>query len=309
MTPLTVASVRKAFGSVVALDGASFDLAEGELLALLGPNGAGKTTLIRAIAGRVRLDGGDIRVFGQRVLAGASSPALGIVPQEVALYPLLTARENLHAFGRFYGLSGAVLRGRIDWTLRCVGLTDRADEPVKRFSGGMRRRLNIGCGIVHRPRVLLLDEPTVGVDPQSRDSIYEMLGELAASGVSLLLTTHHLEEAEARCSRTVIIDHGRVIASGTLAELIARTIGPHRVVTLRLDRPLPAAGADSSAYGLEAVPPDGREVRTRLRDVAAELPPLLARVREAGCAVEDVEVRGPSLQAVFIHLTGRELRE
>ena len=169
----------------------------------------------------------------------------------------------------------------------------------------MRRRLNIACGIVHRPRVVLLDEPTVGVDPQSRDHIYDVLAELRSSAVSLLLTTHHLEEAEARCSRTVIIDHGKVIASGTLPELVDRTVGRHRMVTLRVDAPVD----EGSQNGIEVDREDPRVVRARLTDVGAELPPLLDRLRAAGRSVEDVDVRGPSLQAVFIHLTGRELRE
>ena len=176
----------------------------------------------------------------------------------------------------------------------------------------MKRRLNIACGVLHRPRIVLLDEPTVGVDPQSRDRIYDMLvGPRRARESSLLLTTHHLEEAEARCSRTVIIDHGRVIAEGTLAELVDRTVGRHRLVTLRLDQPLADVGRvarrDPTTASSDAG--DARQLRARLRDVASELPQLLDRVRQAGRAVEDVEVRGPSLQAVFIHLTGRELRE
>jgi ABC-2 type transport system ATP-binding protein len=178
---------------------------------------------------------------------------------------------------------------------------------VKQFSGGMKRRLNIACGLLHRPRIILLDEPTVGVDPQSRDRIYDMLGDLATGGVSLLLTTHHLEEAEARCSRTVIIDHGRVIAAGTLAELVDRTVGRHRLVSLKLDPP--PSGRDAAIPGADVDPREPRIVRARMRDVAAELPPLLERVRLAGRLVEDVDVRGPSLQSVFIHLTGRELRE
>ncbi len=305
MNVLTITNARKAFGPIAALDGASFGLGQGELLALLGPNGAGKTTLIRAIAGRVRLDAGEIRVF-DRVLDGRETPPeLGIVPQEIALYPSLTARENLDAFGRLNGLSGSDLAGRIDWALDKTGLADRASESVKQFSGGMRRRLNIACGVLHRPKIVLLDEPTVGVDPQSRDRIYDMLGDLAASGVSLLLTTHHLEEAEARCSRTVIIDHGKVIAAGTLPELVDQTVGRYRLVTLQLDEPLHA----ELAADVTTDETDRRIVRTQMRDVAVELPPLLARVRDAGRSVEDVEVRGPSLQAVFIHLTGRELRE
>jgi len=203
MNVLTVTDARKAFGQVTALDGASFELQAGELLALLGPNGAGKTTLIRAIAGRVRLDGGEVRVFGH-ALDGRHTPReIGIVPQEVSVYSLMTARENLDVFGSLHGLRGRDLHAQIDWALDRTGLADRAKEPVKQFSGGMRRRLNIACGVLHRPRIVLLDEPTVGVDPQSRDHIYDVLAGLRATGVSVLLTTHHLEEAEARCSRTV----------------------------------------------------------------------------------------------------------
>ena len=304
MNVLTVTNARKKFGSVVALDGASFELRQGELLALLGPNGAGKTTLIRAVAGRVRLDSGEIRIFDRVADGRRTPPELGIVPQEVALYPLLTARENLEAFGTLHGLSGADLTTQVDWALEQTGLADRAKESVKQFSGGMRRRLNIACGVLHRPRIVLLDEPTVGVDPQSRDRIYDMLAGLAQSGVSLLLTTHHLEEAEARCSRTVIIDHGRVIAAGTLAELVDRTVGKHRVVTLRVDAP-PA----SLPAGAEADADDPRLLRARVADVVRDLPALLAAVSAGGREILDVEVRGPSLQSVFIHLTGRELRE
>ena len=308
MNVLTVANVRKSFGSVKALDGASFELHQGELLALLGPNGAGKTTLIRAIAGRVRLEAGEIRLFERALGDGRTPRELGIVPQEIALYPLLTARENLDAFGRLQGLSGKTLHQQIDWALDRTGLADRASEPIKQFSGGMRRRLNIACGILHRPRVVLLDEPTAGVDPQSRERIYDVLAELAASGVSLLVTTHHLEEAEARCERTVIIDHGRVIASGTLTQLVDQTVGRHRLVTLRVNDPLPDTAIAASRQ-IEVDPADPRLIRTRMNDVAAELPPLLESVRQAGRSVDDVDVRGPSLQAVFIHLTGRELRE
>jgi linearmycin/streptolysin S transport system ATP-binding protein len=308
---LSIVDARKRFGEVVALDGATFDLREGELLALLGPNGAGKTTLIRAITGRVRLDGGEVQMFGRPLDGRSTPPELGIVPQEVAVYPLLTARENLQAFGSLHGLSGAILSRQVDWALERTGLSDRAREPIKQFSGGMRRRLNIACGILHRPRIVLLDEPTVGVDPQSRDRIYDVLTELARSGVSLLLTTHHLEEAEARCSRTVIIDHGKAIASGTLSELVDRTVGRYRLVTLRLDAPLDGQAnlARSTVDELTVDPEDARVVRARLGDVVSGLPPLLEAIRVAGRSVEDIEVRAPSLQSVFIHLTGRELRE
>jgi ABC-2 type transport system ATP-binding protein len=301
---LTVTGARKKFGTLVALDGATLTLREGEMLALLGPNGAGKTTLIRAISGRVQLDAGEVRLFGQP-LAGRKTPAaLGIVPQELAIYPSLTARENLQAFGRLQGLSAGDVAGQVKWALAAAALEDRADEPVKAFSGGMKRRLNIACGVMHRPRVVLLDEPTVGVDPQSRERIYDMLGDLMRSGVSLLLTTHHLEEAEARCSRTVIIDHGRIIAAGTLSELVDQTVGRHRIVTLRVNAPLAAVPA-----GVDVDAAEPRLLRARVADVARELPALLTAVSGQGRDVEDVEVRGPSLQSVFIHLTGRELRE
>jgi len=301
---LTVNGARKRFGDVVALDGATCSLREGELLALLGPNGAGKTTLIRAISGRVALDAGEIRLFGTPLSGTATPSELGIVPQELAIYPSLTARENLQAFGRLQGLSPRDVAERVKWALVVTALEDRADEPIKAFSGGMKRRLNIACGVIHRPRVVLLDEPTVGVDPQSRERIYDMLAELTRAGVSLLLTTHHLEEAEARCTRTVIIDHGKVIAAGTLSELVDRTVGRHRIVTLRLDAPVA-----SPPSGVEIAADDPRLLRARVTNVARELPGLLGALSAQGRDVEDVEVRGPSLQSVFIHLTGRELRE
>ncbi len=303
MTVLRVADARKAFGATRALDGVSLELGQGELLGLLGPNGAGKTTLVRALAGRVRLDGGTIELFGRRLSPADARDGLGVVPQELALYALLTARENLEVFGGFNGLSGAALRERVSWALEWTGLVERAREPIRRFSGGMRRRLNIACGVLHRPRVILLDEPTVGVDPQSRERIYDMLGRLRAEGVSLLLTTHQLEEAEARCERIVVLDHGRVIAAGTLAELVRDTIGARRTVTLRLDRAPAGPLAGLTDEG------GGRLWRGPVGDVDADLGALLARVRAAGATVEDLEVRRPTLQAVFLHLTGRELRE
>ncbi len=302
-TVLEVRDAKKRFGATPALDGLSLELREGELLGLLGPNGAGKTTLVRTLAGRVRLDSGTLELFGRRLEGGEPRVGLGVVPQEIALYPLLTARENLEAFGALQGLRGGALRQRVEWALGWTGLDDRAREPIRNFSGGMKRRLNIACGVLHEPRVLLLDEPTVGVDPQSRERIWEMLEVLRRAGATLLLTTHHLEEAEARCERIVIVDHGRVCASGTLAELVSATVGAHRTVTLTLDR-APAAAIP----GLEAA--DGDRVLTaQLRDIDAELAPLLGRVAAAGCGVVDLELRRPSLQSVFIHLTGRELRE
>jgi ABC-2 type transport system ATP-binding protein len=300
---LRVMGACKRFGTTQALRGAEVELQRGELLLLLGPNGAGKTTLIRAVAGRVRLDQGEIELLGQR-LVGAAKEArrvLGIVPQEIALYPLLTARENLEVFGSFHGLAGSARAEAVKAALTWTGLEDRAREPIKGFSGGMRRRLNIACGVLHRPEVVLLDEPTVGVDPQSRERIWEMLDKLRQAGTSLVLTTHQLDEAQTRGDRIVIIDHGKTIANGTFRELVERTVGHRRQITLTLDRPVAVDGSNTDR--------DGHIVRVQVADVAAELPSLLERVRAAGAVVEDVGVQSPTLQNVFLHLTGRELRE
>jgi ABC-2 type transport system ATP-binding protein len=300
---LRIDDARKAFGATQALRGLSLELRSGEMLALLGPNGAGKTTLIRALAGRVRLDGGSLQLFEQTLVAGAPRPSLGVVPQEIALYPLLTARENLEVFGSLHGVTRSALRERVEWALGWTGLAERAKEPVQRFSGGMKRRLNLACGILHEPRVVLLDEPTVGVDPQSREKIYEMLDVLRGRGASLLVTTHYLEEAEARCERIVVIDHGVAVAAGTLAELVEHAGLSGRRVRLALDR---AATAPPAGFALEN---GGGAIVATIGDVAAELPAMLERVRSAGLGVCDLEVRAASLQSVFLKLTGKELRE
>jgi ABC-2 type transport system ATP-binding protein len=303
MPVLEIRDARKRFGATQALDGLSFTLGEGELLGLLGPNGAGKTTLIRAIAGRVRLDSGTVTLFGRALASGAPRADLGVVPQENALYPLLTARENLETFGRLNGLEGRRLRERTAWALEWTGLADRARGVVRSFSGGMKRRLNLACGVLHEPKLVLLDEPTVGVDPQSREKIYDMLAGLRSDGASLLLTTHYLEEAEARCERIVVVDRGRSVAAGTLPELVDQAGLAGRLVRLRLDRAAAAAPPGFQSEG------DTGVLTATIRDVGAELPGLLARVRDAGLGVRDLEVRTTSLQAVFLKLTGRELRE
>lgn len=282
-TVLTVQGAAKAFGGNKALDNVSVSLRKGEWLALLGPNGAGKTTLVRAIAGRVRLDAGTIS------LPDGGMQMLGIVPQEIALYPKLTAAENLQCFGRLMSLSKPVLKERIEWALDFTGLADRATELVHTFSGGMKRRLNIACSVLHRPSVVLLDEPTVGVDPQSRQRIWEMLDLLRKEGASLLLTTHQLDEAQQICDRIVIIDHGHVIADGTFPELVRTTIGPERRVSLKLA--------------------SGETVQGQVTTIASDLSALLTRAVANGGSIVDVQVEAPTLQAVFIHLTGRELRD
>jgi ABC-2 type transport system ATP-binding protein len=299
---LRVRGVFKRFERTVALDGASLELRRGERLALLGPNGAGKTTLVRCISGRVVPDSGEIEIFDRLVPPGGERRELGFVPQEIALYSDLTARENLQAFGRFHGLRGANLHEAVGWALEWTGLTDRSSALTKTFSGGMKRRLNIACGVLHRPPILLLDEPTVGVDPQSRERIFVMLEALWREGTSILLTTHQLEEAEQRCDRIVILDGGRAIADGTLTELIASTVGVNRRVTFDL------TGPGLQIDGLE-MSDDGRTLVAEVEDVSLELPELLSRIREAGGQVGELHVHSPSLHAVFIHLTGRELRE
>jgi ABC-2 type transport system ATP-binding protein len=302
---LEVNRAEKRFGQTQALVGASFELREREWLALLGPNGAGKTTLVRAVAGRVRLDGGTISLLGAK-LNGAKDASvrdrLGVVPQELALYPLMNASENLRTFAALHGVPHRERADRVRWALEWTGLADRARDPVQRFSGGMKRRLNIACAVLHSPEVVLLDEPTVGVDPQSRERIWEMLDGLRQQGASLLLTTHQLDEAQQICDRIVIIDHGRDVAAGTLQELVAQTIGAKRQVRLKLRE-------GSAASVLENATAENGEVRCAVDDMTTELPALLARVRDAGLHVEDMHIESPSLHAVFIHLTGRELRE
>jgi len=291
---LRITDAARSFGATKALDGASLDLRAGELLALLGPNGAGKTTLIRAIAGRARLDRGAIELLAE---------PLGVVPQELALYPLLTARENLEVFGALHGIARADLRSRVDWVLEWTALADRQKHLVKTFSGGMKRRLNIACGVLHRPRVVLLDEPTVGVDPQSRERIYDMLAVLRREGAALLLTTHQLEEAEARCDRVVIIDRGRAIASGTVAELVERTLGRTRAALITLAAPLPAPPAGFLPTD------DPRTLRAELADVGADLPRLIGQLQNTGARIDDIHLERRGLHEVFLHLTGKELRE
>src|SRR5579883_2527147 len=278
-TVLTVRNAVKRFGANKALDGVTLELHQGEWLALLGPNGAGKTTLVRAIAGRVRMDSGEV------ILPGGGRDSLGVVPQEISLYPKLTAEENLSCFGALQGLQGKELQERVDWALQFTGLADRANELVGTFSGGMKRRLNIGCSVLHRPPVILLDEPTVGVDPQSRQRIWEMLGELRREGASLLLTTHQLDEAQQVCDRIVVIDHGRVIANGAFEDLVRQTVGPKRSILLRMESP-------ESARAFDQWPDttiEGALVRCQVANIGRDLAGLLSRASDTS-AVLDVQI-------------------
>ncbi len=275
------------------------------MLGLLGPNGAGKSTLVRALTGRVRLDAGEIRLFGRLADAPGARDPLGFVPQEIALYPVLTAAENLTVFGRYQGLAGERLAAAVRAGLAFSNLEDRAGDAVESFSGGMKRRLNLALGILHEPRALLLDEPTVGVDPQSRERIYTMIGELAARGVALLYTTHYMEEAERLCDRVAVIDHGRVIATGTQAELVRATVGGGRAIHVDADRPIPAELAAEFPGAVAA----GDQLRLTTPEPARVIPLLLAAFERRGVGVRDLELVTPGLESVFLHLTGRELRE
>ena len=220
---IEVQGLRKQFGDLIAVDGVSFQAEPGKIFGLLGPNGAGKTTAISCISGLLKPNEGSVRILGHDVVTQGpeSRRSLGVVPQELAIYEDLSARENLSYWGSAYGLRGANLKARCESVLERIGLADRAKEPVKNFSGGMQRRLNFGCAVVHEPQALLLDEPTVGVDPQSRVRLLDMVQEEAAKGTCVLYTTHYMEEAENLCSSLAILDHGKIIAAGTLSELRA----------------------------------------------------------------------------------------
>ena len=300
---LRVENVWKKYGSNQALRGTSFSVKAGERLALLGPNGAGKTTLIRTMCGRIRPDSGRVLLFDRPIQEPSVLQQLGVIPQDLAIYPDLTARENLECFGRLHGLRSTRLKDRVDWALDWIGLTDRAHDLTSKFSGGMKRRVNIACGVLHKPRVLLLDEPTVGVDPQSRQRIFDMLDELHLQGTSIVLTTHHLDEAEQRSDRVVIVDHGQVIAEGELSELIANTTGTQRLVTMDISGLMVAA-----PVGIRWDQERSRYLAS-VDNVAEELPKILDRIQSVGGLVKDLEVHQPNLHDVFLYLTGKELRE
>jgi ABC-2 type transport system ATP-binding protein len=303
--------LRKAYGGTVAVDGLSLRIAAGETYGLLGPNGAGKTTAISLVAGILAADAGEILVAGEpmTVRTARTKRHIGYVPQEVAVYPDLTARENLRFFARLYGMPRAAARRRIDEVLETVSLGDRAGDLVGAYSGGMRRRLNIGIGLLHRPSLLILDEPTVGVDPQSRNAILTNVEALSGEGMAVLYTTHYMEEAERLCDRIGVIDMGRLIAEGTVRELTALVGERDRVRLVAvgdLDAGAEALRALSSVQDV-TVRADGIDVIDA--DARLALPALLQAAAGAGVVVRSVEVTEPDLEAVFLHLTGKSLRD
>lgn len=303
--------LRKTYRDLVAVDDVSFTITEGETYGLLGPNGAGKTTTISMIVGILARDAGAVFLDGRPhdVNRSASKALIGYVPQQLALYPNLTGRENLRFFGRLYGLGGAALKQRTAQVLELVGLAERAGDRVATYSGGMARRLHIGVGLLNRPRLLVLDEPTAGVDPQSRNAILDSVAQLAGEGMAVLYTTHYMEEAERLCDRVGIIDEGRLKAEGTRRELV-RMVGSSDEVLLSVDGdPAPTAAALRQVPEATAVMTEQSRVRLLIPEAASHLPRVLAAAAAAGTTVRSVEVREPDLEAVFLHLTGRALRD
>jgi ABC-2 type transport system ATP-binding protein len=301
----------KRFGDRLVVDDVGFAIDGGETYGLLGPNGAGKTTTISMLCGLLRRDAGTVRIDGHDLDREpmAVRRAIGYVPQDLAIYPDLTARENLRFFGRLQALGGAELTARTDEVLELVGLGDRADDRTSEFSGGMKRRLNIGVGLLHRPRLLILDEPTVGVDPQSRNAILASVDALGGGGIGVLYTTHYMEEAERLCDRVGIIDGGRLQAEGTRRELVS-LVGEHDHVRLGIDGDPEAA---TTMLGRRpdvslAITADGA-VELTLDDGAGKLPALLQALQADGIRVSGVTISEPDLESVFLHVTGRALRD
>ena len=303
--PLEIDSLVRRFGQVTAVDGISLELRAGECFGLLGPNGAGKSTLIRCIVGRAIPDAGRVSVFGSQAGSVDARAALGWIPQELALYPRLTCKENLAAFGRYHGLSGDKLRESVAWCLDWAALADRAGDLEKNLSGGMKRRLNMAAGIIHRPRIVLMDEPTVGVDPQSRNRIFEMIEALRGEGAAIIYTTHYMEEAERLCDRVAIIDHGRIIALGSNEELIHGALASRSQVMARFDGPPADVSSWVERHAGRLV--DGSAEFTI--DHSTQIAGLLDDAAKAGLELLDVTLRRPNLESVFLHLTGRELRD
>jgi len=280
---LTLTAVRKTFGNIVAVDGLSLSVKRGELFGLLGPNGAGKSTTVSLSVGLLAPDAGRVVIEGLGNPAEAAVRArIGVAPQTLSLYDLLTAEENLRFFGEVYGITGALLARRVAWCLDFVELTDRKGDRVGTYSGGMKRRLNLAAALVHDPDLLLLDEPTVGVDPQSRNKIFENIEALHGEGKTVIYTTHYMEEAERLCDRIAIVDAGKLLALGTLKELVAAYGGPPTLM----------------------VQTSGGERRVQTPDPLAELNRVAAET-----PIEAFQMERPTLEQVFLRLTGRSLRD
>jgi ABC-2 type transport system ATP-binding protein len=306
---LEVDDVRKSYGKQEALKGLSFQVEDGDMFGLLGPNGAGKTTLLSIISTLLEPSAGEVRLFGERITPDARDlrRQIGIVPQELAVYGELTARENLTFFGELYGIRGPLLRERVRDVLSAIGLEDRADDRVATFSGGMKRRLNFGVALVHRPRLLLLDEPTTGVDPQSRNHIFEGVRRLNAEGVTVVYTSHYMEEVQVLCRRVGIIDLGLLKACDSLAHLLQEL---QSAIRLRVPAVTPALRERIKQFpdaSLRECADDVLEIECR--DVKTTLPRLMAVLTDLQLSLVSLETEEPNLERVFLHLTGRALRD
>ncbi len=317
---LSVRGLGKDYGERIAVHAIDLDIAAGECVGLLGPNGAGKTTTISMISGVVTPSRGTITVGGHDLASApfAAKATLGLVPQDLAIYEDLAATQNLRYVGALYGLPGALLDKRIAWALDVVGLLDRAREPAKNFSGGMKRRLNLAAGLLHEPGLLILDEPTVGVDPQSRNHIFETVKRLHAAGTTIVYTSHYMEEVEELCDRVAIIDHGAIIADGTIGDLVAKHAGKG----IRIELAAAASSSDASSSGgpsssaIDAaiaaasahgsVTRDGTSIRVEPRDGLA---PVIAAIEAAGARITRIESREANLETAFLALTGHALRD
>jgi ABC-2 type transport system ATP-binding protein len=306
---LEVRDLRKDYGATTALAGVSFKVAKGEMFGLLGPNGAGKTTLMSIVSGLLDASSGQVLLAGNEFRRHDRDlrRLIGIVPQELALYNELTARENLRFFGQLYGLGGSLLDQRVEQILAAIALSDRADQRAATYSGGMKRRLNLGVSLVHAPQLLLLDEPTTGVDPQSRNHIFEEVRRLNAAGMTIVYTSHYMEEVQALCPRIGIMDQGKLIACAPVRELLARL--PSRVrlgVPIRtprcLERLHQIEGAEVTAIHSEII-------EIACRDMKRTLLQLVALLNEEQIELTSLETEEPNLERVFLHLTGRALRD
>jgi ABC-2 type transport system ATP-binding protein len=308
---IEVQELHKSFGDLKAVAGVSFCAQAGEVFSLLGPNGAGKSTTISVLSGLLEPDQGDACIMGHSVRKdpAAAKASLGVVPQDIALYPDLSARENLVFWGKMYGLRGAPLKQRVDEVLGVIGLTERQKDRVGTFSGGMKRRVNIGAALLHRPRVVIMDEPTVGIDPQSRRHILDNVKELNRQGMTVLYTTHYMEEAAELSDHIAIMDQGKVIANGTHDELI-RMVGERTrlelTVSIEGEAVLPAW---KKVEGVSSAVAEDGHVTLLVDDSNLVLPRLFDAATGLGARITSVDIQEPNLEMVFLHLTGKALRD
>ena len=308
---IEVQNLHKNFGEIRAVDGVSFDVEQGEIFSLLGPNGAGKTTTISMLSCLLRPDDGDAVVLGHSVRKdpmGVKS-VLGVVPQEIALYEDLSARENLTFWGKMYGLRGAALKSRVDEMLEVIGLADLAKDYIKKYSGGMKRRVNIGIALLHRPQVIYMDEPTAGIDPQSRRSILDSVLKLKDEGTTVLYTTHYMEEAQELSDHIAILDHGKLIASGTHEELV-KIVGAMDRITVTINtESARVIEAWKAVKGVKQVTAEDGTLTILADDSNRVLPRLFETAASNGVRITSVAIQEPNLETVFLHLTGRALRD